>query len=273
VAGGNALRIFDNNFAFVSNAADTALGFARATEVSRSGEEIYDAAYTLHYVKRWYALGALPPYQVRPVDTLFKGFDCESIAWDPRGRLWAASGSYNDRPNRYPGVTTTYDTSTWYATNPATNTVLNEKIKWVYYTPYSAGERPRGIGFSPTGDTAYVSIFGSTLPTPGVRRYKRTAVSVEPDGNAVPEVYTLSQNYPNPFNPTTEIQFAIPKQGLTTVKVYDILGQEVATLVNEMLAPGSYKTRLDGTRLASGTYIYMIQSGDFRMSKKMLLLK
>jgi hypothetical protein len=270
------ISIFDNNFASVGNANPAvATAFSRTIEVSKNGEEIYDAIFTGFYIRRWYAAGALPPYNVRAIDTLFPGFSTEAMAWDPRGRLWASSGSYASFPNRFPGKATSYDTTAWYVVNPATNTVGTEKINWFFDTPRSTSELPRGIGFSPTGDTAYCIIFGGgAVGRPaGVRAFRRVVLSVEPVGEGVPSLYTLSQNYPNPFNPSTEIQFTIPKSGMTTIKVYDMLGQEVSTLVNEELAPGTYKTRLDGSRLASGTYVYMITSGDFRMSKKMLLLK
>ncbi|HTY11114.1 MAG TPA: T9SS type A sorting domain-containing protein [Bacteroidota bacterium] len=88
-----------------------------------------------------------------------------------------------------------------------------------------------------------------------------------------PVSYTLSQNYPNPFNPSTKIDFAIQKAGAVTLKVYNILGQEVATLVNTELKAGSYSATFDASRLASGVYFYTIHSGNFVQSKKMMLLK
>jgi Secretion system C-terminal sorting domain len=96
---------------------------------------------------------------------------------------------------------------------------------------------------------------------------------VEPIGSGIPAEYALSQNYPNPFNPSTEIQFSVPRKGMTTLKVYDMLGRDVATLVREDLVPGTYKTRLDGSRLASGMYVYELTSADTRIVKKMMLLK
>jgi len=89
----------------------------------------------------------------------------------------------------------------------------------------------------------------------------------------VPLVYTLSQNYPNPFNPSTMIEFSLPKQSPVDLKVFNILGQEVATLVHETLPSGVHSVRFDATNLASGTYIVRINAGDFTSSKKMLLLK
>ncbi|HEX2786329.1 MAG TPA: T9SS type A sorting domain-containing protein [Ignavibacteria bacterium] len=85
--------------------------------------------------------------------------------------------------------------------------------------------------------------------------------------------YTLSQNYPNPFNPSTKINFSIPKAGFTTLKVYDILGKEVATLVNGMQTAGTHTIDFNASNLASGAYFYRIQVGDFVATKRMLLIK
>ncbi len=93
-----------------------------------------------------------------------------------------------------------------------------------------------------------------------------------------PSKFALSQNYPNPFNPSTSIQYAISSTQFVTLKVYDLLGREVATLVNEEKAAGSYEIDFNVGRdsspaLASGIYFYKIQAGDFVETKKMLLLK
>jgi hypothetical protein len=85
--------------------------------------------------------------------------------------------------------------------------------------------------------------------------------------------YELSQNYPNPFNPITNIKYQIQKTGLVTLKIYDITGREIKTLVNEIKNPGSYIVSFNGTEFASGVYFYRIQSGDFVQVKKMVLIK
>jgi hypothetical protein len=92
------------------------------------------------------------------------------------------------------------------------------------------------------------------------------------DDNA-PDRFHLNQNYPNPFNPTTNIKFSIPKSEFVTLKVYNILGEEVATLVSERLNAGSYKYNWSAENLASGVYLYQIQAGDFFDVKKMVLLR
>ncbi len=97
--------------------------------------------------------------------------------------------------------------------------------------------------------------------------------SVENITSGIPSQYELTQNYPNPFNPSTNINFAIPNSEFVTLKVYNILGSEVATLVNENLSAGSYRFNFDAADLASGIYLYELNAGNFREIKKMNLLK
>jgi hypothetical protein len=93
------------------------------------------------------------------------------------------------------------------------------------------------------------------------------------DTGLLPSDYQLSQNYPNPFNPATVISFKIPKAGFTTLKVFNILGQEVATLVNENLRSGAYSYDFNGMDIPSGLYFYQLKSEGFTKVKKMMLLK
>lgn len=93
-----------------------------------------------------------------------------------------------------------------------------------------------------------------------------------PTGN-MPASFQLDQNYPNPFNPSTTISFSIPKAGYVNLKVYNILGQEVATLLDGFKAPQTYNLKFDGAGLASGVYIYILKYEDKSISQKMLLLK
>jgi hypothetical protein len=88
-----------------------------------------------------------------------------------------------------------------------------------------------------------------------------------------PTAFTLSQNYPNPFNPTTTISFSLPHSGNVSLRVFNVLGQEVATLVNGFTAAGSHEVQFDATNLASGVYFYELVSGDFAQVKKMTLMK
>ncbi|MGB6033645.1 MAG: T9SS type A sorting domain-containing protein [Bacteroidota bacterium] len=96
---------------------------------------------------------------------------------------------------------------------------------------------------------------------------------VDPAGANIPLAYSLDQNYPNPFNPSTEIRYTIAEQGLVTLKVYDLVGREVETLVQEIQSPGRYVTRFDVADRATGVYFYRLTSGQFTSIKKMILMK
>ena len=88
-----------------------------------------------------------------------------------------------------------------------------------------------------------------------------------------PNKFHVSQNYPNPFNPSTIIKYDVAKQGYVKILVYDILGREVKTLVNELLKPGRYEALFDGSNLTTGVYYYRMNAGDYSETKKMLLIK
>lgn len=96
--------------------------------------------------------------------------------------------------------------------------------------------------------------------------------AVEQEGQVVKD-YSLSQNYPNPFNPSTQIKFSIKESGLVSLKIYDMLGREVAIIVNKELSTGSYTYSFDASGLASGIYFYRLESGSFIQTNKMMLLK
>ncbi len=97
-----------------------------------------------------------------------------------------------------------------------------------------------------------------------------TAVKIE---NVTPNVFSLEQNYPNPFNPSTTIKYQVPVNGMVSLKVFNMLGQEVATLVNELQQASGYETSFDASKLSSGIYFYTLRAGNFVETKKMMLLK
>ncbi len=100
-----------------------------------------------------------------------------------------------------------------------------------------------------------------------------TSVERPNDQAGVIRAFKLEQNYPNPFNPSTNFEFVIPVNEMVTLKIYDILGREVALLINENLPAGKYKYRWDAGRLASGVYIYKLKAGSYSSMKKLILLK
>jgi hypothetical protein len=89
----------------------------------------------------------------------------------------------------------------------------------------------------------------------------------------IPGKYSLEQNYPNPFNPSTTIEYNLPQNGLVTLKVFNVLGKEVATLVNGPVEAGIHKVNFDASKINSGVYFYTIDAGAYSETKKMILIK
>ncbi len=100
-----------------------------------------------------------------------------------------------------------------------------------------------------------------------------TPVTAVKENKVSPKVYSLDQNYPNPFNPSTQISFSLEKAGMTQLNVYNLLGQKVASLVNQSLAAGQHIVNFKADNLPSGMYIYNLTSGTYSVTKKMVLLK
>jgi len=128
--------------------------------------------------------------------------------------------------------------------------------------------------------TSYRGAFDPSLPmsqqwTAGWTNFdpQNYTTAVRTTDGSVPTAYTLFQNYPNPFNPSTEIRFSIAGGSFVSLKVYNMVGEEVATLVNESLAPGTYKTQFQASHFASGTYFYRLSSNEGVLARKMLLVK
>jgi hypothetical protein len=100
-----------------------------------------------------------------------------------------------------------------------------------------------------------------------------TSVEFGPSKGEIPKAYTLAQNYPNPFNPETTIRFGIPQTGFISLKIFNILGEEIATLISENLKPGIYSVHWNATPFASGIYFYQLRAGSYSETKKLILLK
>jgi len=156
--------------------------------------------------------------------------------------------------------------------------VCYNNAAYTSYSPVNATSMP-GMTWGqytdlPTGD-------GCTAFTAGTAQAIRpnTCFVINPVtgvgniGSTLPSVYKLSQNYPNPFNPVTAINFDIPKQSMVSLKIYDVLGREVKTLVNEVKAPGSYKVDFNASEFASGVYFYRLETSGFVDVKRMVLIK
>ncbi|MCH9032194.1 MAG: T9SS type A sorting domain-containing protein, partial [candidate division Zixibacteria bacterium] len=139
---------------------------------------------------------------------------------------------------------------------------------------------PVGIKYTPETHTAYTFFMEPWEMEPQQAQALFAALlgdiqtDVSEDSEAaLPRVFSLAQNFPNPFNPSTEIHFSTPARSHITLTVYNILGQKVATLVDEIKSAGAYSVQWDASRHASGIYFYQLQSGETKINKKALLLK
>lgn len=262
VGGGTtAIAMYDADLVYQGNAVVGPPNISRTMIVAPDGNTIYWTPFTGDPQKTWVYSRADEFSAYELADSMFVGMSIESIAWQPgTGLLWVS----ND--NR--GVDSTKSPSTWYGYDLETSTFVDS-----FSLPFNdeADEFPRSLAFSPDGKTAYVSFFGNAFNR--VYKFTNSTVDVEQVSGALPTNFTLEQNYPNPFNPSTVISFAIPKSGLVTLKVYDMLGQEITTLLNEEISTGAYNVSFDGSNLASGTYMYSLRVGDFQQTKKMILMK
>ena len=176
-------------------------------------------------------------------------------------------------------------------------TIVEGKVRLDWYTATETNNSGFTIQRSTDGAT-YENIFfiggNGTSTTRNVYSYLDESVSsgfyyyrlkqVDFDGSfeylnvvavdlGTPKEFVLEQNYPNPFNPRTVINYQVPVEGLISIKVYDVLGNEIKTLVDEQKSPGIYSVELDATQLTSGIYFYKLSSGTFNSTRKMILLQ
>lgn len=128
-------------------------------------------------------------------------------------------------------------------------------------------ETKTDIAISRTGGTVWIATASARV------LHNSSGVGISTISSQVPENFSLSQNYPNPFNPSTKIKFAIPNSSFVKLAVYDMLGREVSSLVNEQLQPGTYEYEFDASQLNSSVYFYKISAEQFSEVKKMILIK
>ena len=147
------------------------------------------------------------------------------------------------------------------------------------FSPVSA---IRKLTFSANGDVLQIALTSGGIANDSLKSIRKVTFDNTGDGNVLaipqslrqtPAKYELSQNYPNPFNPSTIIRFSVPEKQHVSLKVYDVLGNVVTTLVNEEKPSGQYSAMFDARNIASGVYFYKLTVGSVSLSKKMLVIK
>lgn len=211
-------------------------------------------------------IATLPNIKVAEEDNygMDPGFDAALVdaAADSMARfvrhVWINDGSgVGSRPFVYPASPISYGAGGTFDGVPANwKTTQGYPVKYnLRYTNSTLLTAAKG---NPLGDLTW---------------YPEITVGVKAVSNSVPSKFNLEQNYPNPFNPTTNIRYSITKPGQVSLKIYNVLGQQVATLVNQEQKAGQYVVNFDASKLASGIYMYTLQSEGVSLTKKMMLLK
>ncbi len=156
-----------------------------------------------------------------------------------------------------------------YTMTPAEAVIASERIGAAHYIPMHTSPPS---GYNQTRIDQFNIENKLVLKNGDSIELNSENTSVEP-GKSNPHSYRIEQNYPNPFNPVTTIEFSLPKESDVMLKVYNLLGQELTTLIDSQLKAGYHKVKFDASGLASGIYLYMIKAGDFSAVKKLILLK
>lgn len=168
------------------------------------------------------------------------------------------------------------------------NVAVGDTVEWQWiegtHTTTSDSTSGQNVWDAPL-DVAH-QVFRFVITAPGVHHYHCTphqslgmvgtitaTISDVEDENNPPDMFQLSQNYPNPFNPSTRIQYSVNSTKNVTLKVYNLLGIEIATLVNEEKSAGEYNVEFNGSNLPSGIYFYEMKAGSLTQTRKMILLR
>jgi len=232
-----------------------------------------DVLYAVDYIRYLYIIDDSTGASTRIGNT---GINVRGLAFDPTdSTLWASVGGNN-------GIYT-IDVSTAAAT-----LVGNTGISYGNGTPDLCFDQAGNLygsiggGVGPnylysidksTGAGTMIGPIGFTSVSGLATRIDTVLVGIYNGEFALPTEFTLKQNYPNPFNPTTTIKYQIPELSIVTIKVFDVLGREVETIVNDEQDAGYYEIKFNASSFASGIYFYRIQAGNFIETKKMVLMK
>jgi photosystem II stability/assembly factor-like uncharacterized protein len=184
-----------------------------------------------------------------------------------QGTTWAnASGNLPDIPVNAVLIDPANVNDIMVGTDIGVFQSVNAGTTWLQQNNGLANVSVADLDYRPDG-----AVFAATH---GRGMYKlATLTGVEQISNNIPTASSLKQNYPNPFNPKTDVVFEIKEQGHASLKIYDMIGREVATLVDEVRSPGVYKTSWDAGAMPSGVYVYRLTSGKYTEARKMMLVK
>lgn len=240
-------------------------GLARGIETSADGKNLWTGNLTFGGPVYQYTTEDFVTYPVSDSifidadgDTIFQ-FAITTVDWGPDSTLWFSHETENPAMQTENGlVVFDFDSQTY-------TTLFMPELEETGFNG------PRGVAFSVTGDTAYVASFNGSR----VLRFVRDGtVSVEDKPVVrIPTDFELGQNYPNPFNPTTTIPFKLSKPAQVELKIYNVQGQFVRTLIDQFMQAGQYNVNFDASGIASGAYYYQLSAGGVVFTRRMIFLK
>lgn len=273
VFGASPILILDPNddWNILNTVTTNKFGISRTVEVSADGTQIFNPQ-----TEPIEAGGAPGHIQVLESSSVFDEYSVGNPLID--GAMVGAISRYPNSEILYfsgggiggaADATEPLYSNTYYGFSLNSRQIIDE-FSWNYgeATTYQV---PRSIAFSHDGLTAYVGSFNNGPLS--LQKFTRSEpVSIE-RGGEIASGFALEQNYPNPFNPTTTISYTLGDAGMTTIRVYDMLGRVVATLVNQEMPAGTHNVNFNAANLGSGIYLYELTSGNVRLTNKMTLVK
>lgn len=266
---GDPVAMLNPDFTFKENVQTNDLGFQRAMLSARSGDTLfvpyYDKKVILRYIRPDEFSGFSAP------DTLFRGYATESMAWQPgTGWLWLSAGSPNDK-----NTVDNINDNMWYAfdartLSPLLPPVPLDSVKWA--RPATQG-RPRAIAFSRDGQMMYLGQFSNVGEPISVHRYKKVIGSAADDSRWIPADLSIESVSPNPMRGVVRVRFTLHATVDVSMRVYDLLGREVLTLVEGSRAQGANDVTFDASSLAAGSYLVRMQADGYTLSQRVTVVR
>jgi DNA-binding beta-propeller fold protein YncE len=279
VGSNNPIYLLDQDLNQIGTAVDTVRHLHRSIEVTADGTDIYSGSI-------WNGVGIVRYHSDLPGVLKYEAVDtidadtskfgkpawASCLDWDPDGYLLAgfikdAFMASNNAGSRWYAYDVTKEDYPIAYTIGATQTsqVPEEMVQG----DEGGFMSPRGMSYTSDGNKMYLADFDFNM----VSTWVRNPAAIEVDGEVIARTYDLSQNYPNPFNPVTTIPFAIYKKAHVELKVYDVQGKLIDTLVDGSMNAGDHSIKYDANHLATGNYFYQLKVEGHILTKKMILVR